>query len=293
MLNNYLGNASSIERLRSWVNSGASTSVILKGMKGLMLRNIADDLAKEILKAEKLATNPDYHVIEPDDKGKIGVEDASEIVRIASLSPVSGKHIIIIDSMDKMTVQGQNKLLKTIEDNENVVVLGIAYGDGILDTIKSRVLYLEFKPLTKDEFFEYYKGEEKELAYALSMGCPEGLTDEMVSYYKPIVESISLGEEKELLKHLSLYKEKDDKAFYSSRKNEALNLLNILEYSYMDVLRYIVLDEVGEICKPQAVYNKDQLTGKIELIEKEKSRIGGITYTKDDFFLFIVKLISI
>ena len=292
MFDTYLGNAASIERLRSWVAGGAKTSLILFGIKGLSLRQLAEESAKEILKVDTLAISPDYHYIEPDEKEKIGVEAAEEIVHIASYKPAGEHHVILVDSMEKMTVQCQNRLLKTIEDDEKVVLIGIVYGNGILDTIKSRVLCLEFKPLSKDEFFKLYRGKEKIMAYALSMGCPEGVNDDMAEFYKPVIDAISLGEEKELIKILSLYKEKDEHAFFSSKKNEVLCLLNLLEWCYMDILRYLVLNEVGDICQPQAVKNKSEIEARIELIEQEKSRVGSSSYTKDDFFLFICRLIE-
>lgn len=292
MFDNYIGNKQAVNRLKVWLENKSDTSLILNGPKGLALRDLAEETAKELLKTDNLYNNPDFLLIEPDDNGKIGVEDVAQILNKASYCPISERGIVIVDSMESMTVQAQNKLLKTIEDEKNLLVIGVAYDGGILDTIKSRVLELNFYPLSEEEFKSQYTGAEADMAYILSRGCPEAMDDELVSFYKPIVENIALGDEKELVSYLHLLKEKDTDNFFVSRKAETPFLLNVLEYAYTDIQRYLVMGEVGKLCQPQTVYEKSEIVRKLELIGKERTKMRIPSYSKDDFFMFVARLVA-
>ena len=51
------------------------------------------------------------------DRSTIPVEDIREMIRICSVRPTDGSmHIVLICDADKMTVQAQNCLLKTLDD---------------------------------------------------------------------------------------------------------------------------------------------------------------------------------
>lgn len=292
MFDNYVGNKQTVSRLKTWLENKSDTSLILTGPKGLALRDLAEETAKVILETENLYASPDFLLIEPDSNGKIGVEDVAQIINKASYCPIKERGVVLVDSMESMTVQAQNKLLKTIEDEKNLLVIGVAYDGGILDTIKSRVLMLEFFPLSEEEFKNQYTGAEADMAYILSRGCPEAINDDLVAFYRPIVENIAIGEEKELVSYLHLLKEKDTDNFFTSRKDEVPFLLNALECAYTDIQRYLVLGETGSLCQPQAVYEKEQVNRKLELIGKERTKMRFPSYSKDDFFMFVVRLVA-
>lgn len=94
--------------------------------------------------------HPDVRYI-THEKESIGVEDIrKQIVGDASIRPYSSPYkIYIMPEAEKMTVQAQNALLKTLEEPpEYVVILLIAANaDGLLPTIRSRCMMLPCKPL--------------------------------------------------------------------------------------------------------------------------------------------------
>lgn len=294
MFDTYIGNKQAIERLTAWVESKTSTGVLLKGRKGMGLHDLAFDVAKEVLNATSLDAHPDFIFIEPDESGKIGVDLIGEVIDKAMYAPIKGRiNVAVIDGFDATNDIAQNKLLKTLEDSENLVIIGIAYSDRVLDTIKSRMLSISFKPLTEAEFKASYKGKEADFAYILTRGCVEGINDDVVAFYKPIAESISLDDDKSLFGILGLVKEKDTDSYIAVRKQELPMLLNMLESCYLDLLRYEVLNEVGKIAQPEVIPDKKRIFKKAELVREEKERSSYPGYSKDDFFLFVCELTAI
>lgn len=91
-------------------------------------------------------------------KASFGVDDVREIIEEIMKKPYEGdKKVIIIHEGNKLTVQAQNALLKTIEEPPKGVYI-ILLSDSIelmLDTIKSRCQIYKLTPLSKDEIKQY------------------------------------------------------------------------------------------------------------------------------------------
>lgn len=102
-------------------------------------------------------TFPDYIEISPDEKGVIPIGGADKketgsirwLIDRISRKPLSGRYVILIDGIDKITEEGQNALLKTIEEpSENIyfVLISSSRSD-ILPTILSRCFEIKFSPM--------------------------------------------------------------------------------------------------------------------------------------------------
>ncbi len=93
-------------------------------------------------------TNPDYVVIsEESGKSTIGVEAVRNMQEDLAKAPEYGqKKVYVIDSAEKLTVQAQNALLKTIEEPPEyaVVILICANISLLIETVRSRVVRLDF-----------------------------------------------------------------------------------------------------------------------------------------------------
>ncbi|WP_442847064.1 DNA polymerase III subunit [Leeuwenhoekiella sp. H156] len=90
-------------------------------------------------------------------QGKIGVDEAQDIVRKLSLKSYEGGYkVMIIWMADKMNTSASNKLLKLIEEppQKTVFILVAENEDQILDTIKSRCQILHFPPLASEALEE-------------------------------------------------------------------------------------------------------------------------------------------
>lgn len=96
-------------------------------------------------------THPDHIVLSRDKP--LGVDDVRALIERVSVRPFEGgRHTVVIEKADRMTVQAQNALLKTLEEPPgSAVFFLIADGTaGLLPTVLSRVRLVRFSPLPSD-----------------------------------------------------------------------------------------------------------------------------------------------
>ena len=107
--------------------------------------------------------HPDIIYVTHEKPNSIGIEDIREqLIGDVAIKPYIGPHkIYIVDEAEKMTVQAQNALLKTIEEPPAyaVILLLVNNGGSLLPTISSRCVTLNFKPV-RDEVIRQYLMEE-------------------------------------------------------------------------------------------------------------------------------------
>ncbi|AOR22365.1 DNA polymerase III subunit delta' [Clostridium taeniosporum] len=185
-----------------------------------------------------------------------GVDDIRNIIEEVAKKPFQGdKKVLILHKCEKMTIQAQNALLKTIEEPPKGVYL-ILLSESlelILDTIKSRCQTYKLTPLSKDEIDKYisYKYcdidlENRKAALAYSQGIP-GKVEKFIEDHKlNKLRNILL----ELLYDLENKKEdfvlkyKEILGGYKDKQDEVLNIL----ISYIrDIMFLKELDSNGLI----------------------------------------------
>ncbi|EGV43158.1 DNA polymerase III subunit delta' [Bizionia argentinensis JUB59] len=86
-------------------------------------------------------------------QGRIGVDEAQEIVKKLSLKSYEGGYkIMIIWMPEKLNTEAANKLLKLIEEppNKTVFILVVEDEEQLISTIQSRCQALHFPPLPED-----------------------------------------------------------------------------------------------------------------------------------------------
>ena len=107
-------------------------------------------------------TNPDLIYVTHEKPASMGVDDIREQINdTIMVRPYSSQYkIYIVDEAQKMTVQAQNALLKTIEEPPAyaVIMLLTTNQDAFLQTILSRCVQLKLKPL-KDSVVKTYLEE--------------------------------------------------------------------------------------------------------------------------------------
>ena len=112
--------------------------------------------------------HPDLIHVTHEKPGSIGVDDIREQINdTIMIRPYSSYYkVYIVDDAEKMTIQAQNALLKTIEEPPSyaVIILLTINEDLFLPTILSRCVQLKLKPL-KDSVIQAYLKE--------TMGIPE------------------------------------------------------------------------------------------------------------------------
>lgn len=104
---------------------------------------------------------PDIIWVRHEKPGSIGVDDIREqVIGDIQIKPYSSPYkIYIIDEAEKLTVQAQNALLKTIEEPPayGIVILLTTNADLFLQTILSRCVRLDFRPLPDNDVAMYIK----------------------------------------------------------------------------------------------------------------------------------------
>lgn len=171
-----------------------SHSYIFEGSYGVGKNTFAVELAKYILCEQKegdkpcnackscsmvdAGTHPDIIFIEKDTK-VTKVENIREnIVREMEIKPYQSDHkIIIVKSADSINIQGQNAMLKTIEEPPayGIIILVCENIASLLPTIKSRCIVVRFNPINKQQMAQYLQirgitGIKQEVYEKLSNG---------------------------------------------------------------------------------------------------------------------------
>ena len=150
-----------------------SQSYLFSGTEGIGKLLIAKQFAKMVLCLEQEnysdncecksckcfegTNHPDYFVINENGE-TIKIEQIREITSKVIEQPIiSNRKVYIINDCDKMTVESQNCLLKTLEEPPEFAVLILVSSNesGILNTIKSRCMTIKFKNIPNEELKKY------------------------------------------------------------------------------------------------------------------------------------------
>lgn len=157
--------------LKSLKKDKICQSYLFGGTQGIGKLLIAKEFAKRILCLEKNQQNctckscqcfegsnhPDYFVVNEEGQ-TIKIDQIREITNKVIEQPiVSDKKVYIINDCDKMTVEAQNCLLKTLEEPpEFTIIILITSNENILlNTIKSRCMLIKFKDIPNEILKNY------------------------------------------------------------------------------------------------------------------------------------------
>ncbi|MEG2841790.1 MAG: DNA polymerase III subunit [Cellulosilyticaceae bacterium] len=164
-----------------------SHSYIFEGPEGVGKKMVAMELAKILLCEEKenntacnkckschmieAHTHPDIIVVNKDTKVTKIDTIRDKVVKEMGIKPYQGNYkIIIVAEADTVTTEGQNAMLKTIEETPSygIVILVVQNIAKLLPTIKSRCIHMRFNALMQKEIMEYLgtkgiTGQNKEI----------------------------------------------------------------------------------------------------------------------------------
>lgn len=152
-----LGNESLIESLtRSVRAKHVSHSYILNGEEGVGKKTIALYFASLLNCRE-----PDLVFVTHEKPAVIGVDDIRDgINHTVSVRPYAGGYkVYIVDEAEKMNVQAQNALLKTLEEPPEYVVILLLTNNAetFLETIRSRSVILNVRPVSDGTVASYLR----------------------------------------------------------------------------------------------------------------------------------------
>ena len=232
---------------------------IFAGPEGIGKRMVAKIFAAALLCAERnyfnrcescqscrlfeSGTNPDFYVVEAEGTS-ISVDDIRRMQQDVSVRPMySAKKVYLIAEADKMTVQAQNCLLKTLEEppGYTVIILTAANSNSLLETIRSRSILYNFRKNTDEEVktcIQKIKGDELsgvDFIVSYADGIP-GRAIELVES-----EEFKINRDKALevilrLRNSKLIEIFDVYDFFEENKDNIDSILDIMLIFYRDLL---------------------------------------------------------
>ncbi|MCM0739443.1 DNA polymerase III subunit delta' [Clostridioides difficile] len=152
--------------------SKLNNAYMFEGMDGIGKKKFADELSKLLLDYENLENSPDYVLIKPDGNS-IKIAQIRNLQSDIVIRPHKDYKIYIINNAEKMTVEAQNALLKTLEEPPNyaIIILVTNNKESLLETIKSRCDIIKFSPIPIEDLKRYLinTGIEEERAQLLAI----------------------------------------------------------------------------------------------------------------------------
>lgn len=269
----FVGHSSLIENFKNRCSNGnLSHAQLISGEDGIGKSILAEILGKLILNGDLNREYVDIINYRPS-KASFGVDDVREIIDEVNKKPFEGdKKVIIIHQGNKLTIQAQNALLKTIEEppTEVYIIILCESLELILDTIKSRCEIYKLTPLTKDELYKYiaikgydYSEEEKASAIAFSEGIP-GRIDryfsdtELQELRDKIVDLLLQLTNNEIE---AILEKEEQLVSYKQNKEEVINVLS-------SFIRDILVNK--EVYNENLIINRDKIK-EIERLTNEMS----------------------
>lgn len=246
MFNNILGNDKIKELLiKSVKNNKTSHSYLFVGTDGIGKKMIAKEFAKMILCTDEnkycdkcksciefdTNNNPDFKIIEPDGNS-LKIEQIREFQsKVAEKPIISNRKVYIINDSDKMTIEAQNCLLKTLEEPpEFVTIILIGQNENsFLSTIKSRCMILHFEEISNQIIEEYLERNYQTKINSKIM---------IKAFQGSIGKAIQLKEKQEEYENI-------ENIVYSFEKKDKIDILNMAEIIYKakeekdDILDYM------------------------------------------------------
>ena len=305
-MGNFIGHKEILDNLIKRIKKEEiSHAHIIVGEDGIGKSSLAKILASNILEVdvEKESIDIINYTLK---KASFGVDEVRAIISEINKKPYEGdKKVIIIHKGEKLTVQAQNALLKTIEEPPKgvFIILLCESLELILDTIKSRCEIHKLSPLKSydislygSKFLDVYSKEEIDTAVAYSQGIPgkleEFLKDENLKTLRntliELLNIISKGGINEVLQFenkILSYKDKKDELF------------NILTSLIRDIIIYKEINNLSGIINIDKIDNLKELS--IEMSYKKLNKIVEkinecrLSLTKNSSFSLTIRVMLI
>ena len=240
---NIIGNEKIKQELIETIeNKKVSHSYMFVGKSGIGKRLFARELAKGLLGdfGKDILNYEDYKEIVPAEGKKIiSVDQIREVIKEANELPTnSDKRVFVIDDADKMNVEAQNSILKTLEEPPEyvVIILIVTNENKMLETIKSRCNIIRFNSLKDEEIENYLKNNReltngrKNVEIRLLNGSLENIKDleKMEENYDNLKTLVNCIKRKDITgafnNGLLLYE----------NKNDIMNLLDLLNIVFLE-----------------------------------------------------------
>lgn len=277
-------------------NNHLSHAHLIVGPDGIGKSIVAKIFANKIFGKDEYKDYVDIVSYRPK-KASLGVDEVRDIIVEVNKKPYEGdKKVIIIHDGNKLTVQAQNALLKTIEEPPKgvyIIILSESL-EMMLDTIKSRSQIYKLTPLSKDKMIEFInklgeKDKNKILA-AISYG------DGIPGRAERILKDNKLQQLRELIIELlidvsnnkgTLALEYEEK--FNKFKDEKDNILNLIILFIRDIMickeienkeKIINIDKYDDILKLTGLLSYKKLNIMIKYTNEARTNLmNNVSYS--------------
>ncbi len=156
-----------------------SHAVALAGVEGSGKQQLAQYTAAKMLDIpeDKISTHPYVRIITATAKDGIAtVREVHNFLRLTVPGSASIRRCIVIADADKLGQEAQNALLKMLEEppEDTVIITTVSDTYKLLDTVQSRMAWLQVYPISQEEALKHlqneYKKEEIIKAWHISGG---------------------------------------------------------------------------------------------------------------------------
>ena len=237
--------------------------------------------------------HPDLIYVTPEKPASMGVDDIREQINdTIMVRPYSSQYkIYIVDEAEKMTVQAQNALLKTIEEPPAyaVIMLLTTNPDAFLPTILSRCVQLKLKPLKDSVVKEYLeenlhvKDIQAEIYSAFARGnlgkaIHLAQSEDFKMMYEEILTLLKEIKEMDISQLLDVIRKLKD------NNTDIKECLNFMQMWYRDILMYkttkdlnllIFKDEFSAVKKAASLSSYEGMERILEAIDKARVRLDA------------------
>ena len=285
-----------------------SHAYILSGEAGMGKKTLANAFAMTLLCEEEgkepcmhchackqvlSGNHPDLIYVTHEKPASMGVDDIREQINdTIMVRPYSSQYkIYIVDEAQKMTVQAQNALLKTIEEPPAyaVIMLLTTNPDAFLQTILSRCVQLKLKPL-KDSVVKGYledklqvKDVQAEIYSAFARGnlgkaIHLAQSEDFKMMYEEILRLLKEIKDMDISQLLDVIRKlKDD-------NTDIKECLDFMQMWYRDILMYkttkdlnllIFKDEFSAVKRAASLSSYEGLERILEAIDKARVRLDA------------------
>lgn len=140
---------------------------------------------------------PDYHVLTPEyGKKSIGIKQVQSLLEVL-LRTADTARTVIVDSLEDLTPEAANTLLKTLEEpRPGIYFILVAHQlSATLPTIRSRCRLLKLAPLNLMETQQVLAGQGADTSLAaLANGCPGSVLGPAAKARQAVLEALQSGQ---------------------------------------------------------------------------------------------------
>lgn len=278
------------KEIQGYLAMSEPPGLILSGISGLGKFELGMHIAAVILNCEekKLKMNPDFYMI--NSEKAITTDDIKDLIEFSWRSSLMGKKVILVNHAQTISVSSQNKLLKILEDRKENILLLLADSNTLLPTVVSRCCFIQLQPPETSTINRFFKDKgvcDSDIAFLSYMvGNAPFLyakeEDILIEYKKQLEKIYGITARSDLLKVMSMLKEKDSNSFFEKNTAHISWNIKLIIYPFYNFYFEIINNKKKETdIYPGNLYTKDEA---YRIICVGQNHLKMKNYTKNDYF---------